>query len=304
MGNQANKLAQGADVSPEEDSFEIDPAQLEWGDQIGSGITALVYYGKYKGREVAIKEINLDQGQAKTVIQHALKSFEREAEVWPRINHPNLVGLLGVQTSRMPLLLLSEYCAGGSLFQLLHNQPDIELSWSQRNKMLLDVALAVDYLHNFDPQIIHRDIKSLNLLLQNFVMDTTDEPMVQLSDFGFARVKGSEEWGKMTKQAGTFHWMAPEVVQGNYNEKADIFSYAMISYEVACRRVPFEKLAATAAIMNFYKGKRPGLDEISESSDELRAQLEELLTKCWAQDPSQRPSATECVAMVKALKDE
>merc|ERR1719428_2429948 len=122
------------------------------------------------------------------------------------------------------------------------------------------MASAATHLHNFDPPIIHRDLKSLNLLLTEPVADQHVCPFVKLCDFGFARVH--EELlavgAPMTKGAGTSHWMAPEVYLGtNYSEKADIFSFAMIMYETISRHVPFEKLDPTAASRNISTAARP-----------------------------------------------
>merc|ERR1719223_1913625 len=98
----------------------------------------------------------------------------------------------------------------------------------------------MEYLHNFSPQIIHRDLKSLNLLLRDEVKSNKDRPFVKVSDFGVARMK-EEEWGQMTVGAGTQHWMAPEVFKGgDYDEKVDIYSFSMVLFEVICREVPFE----------------------------------------------------------------
>merc|ERR1719456_1524595 len=163
----------------------------------------------------------------------------------------------------MPLRLCLEYCRGGSLFELLHNNWQIPLSWRQRLKVLMDTSSATDYLHNFTPPIIHRDLKSLNLLLLDPVVDQHTKPNVKLADFGFARMREevltASGWSSpMTKGAGTSHWMAPEVSTGtDYTEKADTFSFAMITYEVICRHVPFERLDATAASRKINAGERP-----------------------------------------------
>jgi len=109
--------------------------------------------------------------------------------------------------------IITEYCAGGCCFELLHNCDHIDLSWVQQHKMCTDVALAMDYLHKFNPQIIHRDLKSLNLLLAEPIVSSVDIPRVKVSDFGLSRMNDTadEDWGRMTKAAGTCHWMAPEV---------------------------------------------------------------------------------------------
>merc|ERR1712187_1099942 len=101
----------------------------------------------------------------------------------------------------------------------------------------------MNYLHRFNPQIIHRDLKSLTLLLDKPVSRTCQVPHVKVSDFGLARSKDQdpdEDWGRMTMNAGTNNWMAPEVIEGTrHDERVDIYSYAMVLWEIICRSIPF-----------------------------------------------------------------
>merc|ERR1719326_500783 len=95
--------------------------------------------------------------------------------------------------------------------------------------------------------VVHRDLKSLNLLLDQKVNDSKTTPHVKVSDFGLSKMKNNPDWGKMTKAAGTCHWMAPECFSGaSYNEKVDVYSYAMILFEMICREIPFEDVEPAA----------------------------------------------------------
>merc|ERR1719203_1156665 len=105
------------------------------------------------------------------------------------------------------------------------------------------------YLHSFDPAIIHRDLKSLNLMLVEAVKNKDSNPHIKLGDFGFARAKERE----MTQGVGTKHWMAPEVLRTTrYTEKADVFSFAM---------VPFEKVQPQAVAKMISSGQRPSVED-------------------------------------------
>jgi len=184
------------------------------------------------------------------------------------------------------LRLCLEYCDGGSLFELLHNSWSTPLSWCQRLDFLLQTASAGDYLHNVDPPIIHRDLKSLNLLLLKKVKSELDNPHIKLADFGFARCFDAT----MTQGAGTSHWRAPEVSSGtDYTEKADIFSFAMIAYEIVCRHVPFERLDSASASKQIQKGVRPDIGLYSAAL-QVPEGLIPLIVLCWDQDPLLRPS--------------
>ena len=137
-------------------------------------------------------------------------------------------------------MVVTEFCSGGCLFELLHNSDLFDLSWPQKGKMLMDVANAMNYLHSPEqgkPTVIHRDLKSLNILLLEPVMTLGDVPHCKVTDFGLSRITsdGSADFGTMTSAVGTCHWMAPEVLQSNhYDQKADVYSFGMIMFEVIC----------------------------------------------------------------------
>ena len=84
-------------------------------------------------------------------------------------------------------MVVTEFCSGGCLFELLHNSDLFDLSWPQKGKMLMDVANAMNYLHSPEqgkPTVIHRDLKSLNILLLEPVMTLGDVPHCKVTDFG------------------------------------------------------------------------------------------------------------------------
>lgn len=201
--------------------YEVNPSDLTMGVKVGTGCTAEVYRGTFKDGVVAIKQIDWNKSRMGVKEQRA---FDREVAIMPRVNHENLVRMIGVTSLTRPFRIVTEFCAGGCCFELLHNCDHIELVWKQQVKMCMDVASAMDYLHKFNPQIIHRDLKSLNLLLSTPVLSSQTVPLVKVSDFGLSRMKdqaADEEWGKMTIAAGTCHWMAPEVFTGTrYDEKS------------------------------------------------------------------------------------
>lgn len=276
-------------------SWEINEADLELINQIGEGTTATVFMGKLRGKIVAVKEIRAlqDEFDGATV-----QSVQRELRVLSRVNHPNILRFIGLVEKCMPLQLVLEYCAGGSLFELLHNCWSVPLSWKQRLKFLSDTAMATDYLHNFDPPIVHRDLKSLNLMLLEPVSDQFVAPHIKLADFGFARVQERA----MTQGVGTKHWMAPEVLSGTeYTDKADVFSFAMVAYEVVCRHVPFERLDPTSVARLTKEGKRPDLQDDTIVPKEVPLGLIDLIMMCWDQNPEARPAFADIVTKVQGI---
>ncbi|CAL1136290.1 unnamed protein product [Cladocopium goreaui] len=240
---------------------EIPSCELIATKCIGSGVTSEVYQGHWNriGRVVAIKMIT-DRCAFRTDEQLA---FAREMKVLTQVQHENLVTFYGVCINSPPLRIVTEFCEGGACFELLHNSDDVDLIWPQQIKMCKDVAAAMYYLHTFDPMIIHRDLKSLNLLLDRPVYGPTDVPSVKVCDFGVAKLQREGEWGQMTAQAGTKHWMAPEMWRGTrYDEKVDVFSYAMVIYEIVCREVPFEEEEPADVGKYTLAGVRPDMDAV------------------------------------------
>jgi len=282
--------------APDDAPEDIDPVDLVLGETVGTGKTAEVFRGTLRGQVVAIKELTkLRHMDAKDQV-----SFNREVSILARVAHPHLVQLHGVTWSSRPLRIVTEFCGGGTCFDLLHNTLKVKLDWNQRLKICYDVASGMDYLHCFTPQIIHRDLKSLNLLLQNPIRAVNDMPQVKVSDFGLSRMKDPDAaWGKMTNQVGTLHWMAPEVFLGSdYNEKADIYSYAMVLFEIICRDVPFRQEDPANIGRLTSKGVRPDLRVVPTHCPDM---FRGLMIMCWAHTPAERPSFHRILAILREI---
>ncbi|KAH0486999.1 MAG: hypothetical protein KVP17_003354 [Porospora cf. gigantea B] len=198
----------------------IDYADIVLHEKLGHGATADVYRGTWRGTEVAVKNL-------KTTNSDQMAHLLRELAIMVRLRHPNIVLLMGCSYS--PLSVVTECCRGGTLFSLLHPKdgPSPRLGLPLKRKIALDVALGCLYLHSLEPKIIHRDLKSLNILLTDHVAAHTkpDSVSAKVADFGLSRNLRAEcthEGGP----AGTYHWMAPEVLQGGkYDEKVSARSH-------------------------------------------------------------------------------
>jgi len=283
--------------------YELDLGRIRKCERIGQGITADVYLGWMDGNiKVAIKEIDFN----KTAMgERQQLAFDREVAIMAKVRHPNLVLFHGVVSVSRPFRIITEFCGGGCCFEFLHNSDEeVELAWGQQHKMCLDVARAIDYLHSFNPKIIHRDLKSLNLLLADPIVRPTDMPNVKVSDFGLSRMQdtagdGGETWGKMTNAAGTCHWMAPEVCSGTmYDEMVDVYSYSMIMFEVICREIPFEEEEPANVSALILNGDRPDLEAVPPDAP---AVLRSLMIRGWNQDPKARPTFRSIVGELNAL---
>ena len=167
----------------------------------------------------------------------------------------------------------------------------------------MDVAKGMNYLHSCSPVIVHRDLKSLNILLSEKVDDEFDTPIIKIADFGMARIRENvEETTVMTANAGTYHWMAPEVLGGHcYTEKVDVYSFAIVMYEVLTRTIPFEEtgLDPMKIALAVAKGRRPGLQFVPESTP---AELTALMQSCWDPVPESRPSMEHIIDKLKTIR--
>ena len=132
-----------------------------------------------------------------------MKDVKREVLTLIGLRHPNLVLFMGIYNSNDTFCVLTEFCAGGNLFSLLHEKQNIKLSWKQRYKMTIQIVKGMNYLHSFNPPIIHRDLKSLNILLSEEITGPNDFVSVKISDFGLARAQINNE-EMMTSYTGTF----------------------------------------------------------------------------------------------------
>lgn len=285
----APEISQGA--------CEINAGDMQVHENIGTGRSAEVFRGTYNGKVVAIKQFIKNRWlDPKEQVR-----FTREVSILFKCKHENLVQLIGATFTIQPYTIVMEYCAGLTLFELVHTQIELELAWVQQIKMCNDVAAGMHYLHSLSPTIIHRDLKSLNLLLTQKIECETDVPMVKVTDFGMGRMKesGADSWGKMTKEAGTLHWMAPEVFDcTEYDEKVDVYSYAMVLFEIICREVPFDEEDPIRIGILVVRGGRPDMEAVPPDCPPL---LESLMVSCWAGNPQERPSFESIVCTLGSV---
>ncbi|KAF8405002.1 hypothetical protein HHK36_009897 [Tetracentron sinense] len=198
---------------------------------IGEGGYGIVYLGVLEDNtQVAVKNLLNNRGQAE-------KEFKVEVEAIGRVRHKNLVRLLGYCAEGAHRMLVYEYVDNGNLEQWLHGDvgPYSPLSWEIRMNIILGTAKGLMYLHEgLEPKVVHRDVKSSNILL-----DKHWNPKV--SDFGLAKLLGSERSYVTTRVMGTFGYVAPEYAStGMLNEKSDVYSFGILIMEIISGRNPVD----------------------------------------------------------------
>ncbi|CAM0946183.1 unnamed protein product [Alopecurus aequalis] len=268
------------DVAESEISWE----DLHIGERIGLGSYGEVYHADWNGTEVAVKKF-LDQD----VSGVALEQFRCEVRIMSRLRHPNVVLFLGYVTQPPNLSILTEYLPRGSLYRLLH-RPNSKVDETRRLKMALDVAKGMNYLHSSHPTIVHRDLKSPNLLVdKNWV--------VKVSDFGMSRLK-HHTFLSSKSTAGTPEWMAPEVLRNEpANEMCDVYSFGVILWELATCRVPWSGLNPMQVV-----GAVGFQNRRLEIPKEVDPQVASIIYSCWDNDPSERPSFSQLLSPLKKLQ--
>ncbi|KAF8693381.1 hypothetical protein HU200_038771 [Digitaria exilis] len=212
---------------------ELETATGMFSDEnvIGEGGYGIVYHGVLEnGTQVAVKNLLNNRGQAE-------KEFKVEVEAIGRVRHKNLVRLLGYCAEGNQRMLVYEYVNNGNLEQWLHGEvgPVSPLTWENRMKIILGTAKGLMYLHEgLEPKVVHRDVKSSNILLDKHWN-------ARLSDFGLAKLLGSERSYVTTRVMGTFGYVAPEYAgTGMLNETSDIYSFGILIMEIISGRVPVD----------------------------------------------------------------
>uniref|UniRef100_A0A368UHH2 Cysteine-rich receptor-like protein kinase 2 n=1 Tax=Glycine max TaxID=3847 RepID=A0A368UHH2_SOYBN len=190
-------------------------------NKLGEGGFGAVYKGTLKnGKIVAIKKLVLGKSSKME------DDFESEVKLISNVHHRNLVRLLGCCTKGQERILVYEYMANSSLDKFLFGDKGV-LNWKQRYDIILGTARGLAYLHEeFHVSIIHRDIKTANILLD-------DDLQPKIADFGLARLLPRDRSHLSTKFAGTLGYTAPEyAMQGQLSEKADTYSYGIVVLEI------------------------------------------------------------------------
>lgn len=190
--------------------------------KLGEGGFGPVFKGRLEdGREIAVKKLSQNSNQGK-------KEFENEAKLLARVQHRNVVNLLGYCTRGAEKLLVYEYISNESLDKFLFKTGRREeLDWKRRYDIIGGIARGLLYLHEDSHScIIHRDIKASNILLD-------DKWAPKIADFGMARLFSEDQTHVNTRVAGTNGYMAPEyVMHGHLSVKADVFSFGVLILEL------------------------------------------------------------------------
>ncbi|KAI4303134.1 hypothetical protein MLD38_038803 [Melastoma candidum] len=262
--------------------YEILWEDLTIGEQVGQGSCGTVYHALWYGSDVAVKVFSKQEYSDDVIL-----AFRQEVALMKRLRHPNILLFMGAVTCPQRLCIVTEFLPRGSLFRLLQRSTG-KLDWRRRVHMALDIARGVNYLHHCNPPIVHRDLKSSNLLVDK-------NWNVKVADFGLSRLK-HETYLTTKTGKGTPQWMAPEVLRNEpSDEKSDVYSYGVILWELTTEKIPWDNLNSMQVI-----GAVGFMDQRLDIPSDVDPQWSSLIQSCWQSDPHNRPTFQE---IMESLKD-
>ncbi|GFZ07051.1 PAS domain-containing protein tyrosine kinase family protein [Actinidia rufa] len=261
---------------------EIHWEDLHLQEEIGQGSFAVVHRGIWNGSDVAIKVyFGSDYSEG------TLLDYKKEIDIMRRLRHPNVLLFMGAVYSRErdKLAIVTEFLprqpqtftdynmltwvASSKYFTRTTNQLDIR----RRLRMALDVARGMNYLHRRNPPIVHRDLKTSNLLVDK-------NWNVKVGDFGLSRLKNATFLTAKSGR-GTPQWMAPEVLRNEpSNEKSDVFSFGVILWELMTESIPWKHLNSFQVV-----GVVGFMDRRLDLPENLDARASSIIRDCWQSNP-------------------
>ncbi|GAM20267.1 hypothetical protein SAMD00019534_034420 [Acytostelium subglobosum LB1] len=240
--------------------------------EIGKGHFSKVLRGVWKQKEVAVKKLNLIKDKGK---EEMMNEFKAEVELLGSLQHPNLVNCYGYCLN--PMCIVMEFLPTGNLFDLIHSNRENRLDSTLILQFAYDIARGMQHLHSRN--IIHRDLKSSNLLLDKHYN-------IKIADLGIAR---ETSFTQTMTTIGTVAWTAPEILRHeSYNHKADVYSYGIVLWELLTGEEPYAGIPPmNAGILVASKALRPELPDTCDPN------WRKLVVWCWAEDPNKRPTFTD-----------
>eukprot|EP01025_Chloroclados_australasicus_P024355 TRINITY_DN2444_c0_g2_i1.p1 TRINITY_DN2444_c0_g2~~TRINITY_DN2444_c0_g2_i1.p1 ORF type:complete len:470 (-),score=52.48 TRINITY_DN2444_c0_g2_i1:1139-2548(-) len=254
----------------------INPHKLVLGRRLAVGGFAEVFIGKYEGTVVAIKRL---------FGENLANDFKQEVDILLRLRHPNLILFIGYCMSQNPqqFVIVSEYMSRGSLWDVIQKQK-IQLPTKGQRMIALSVARGMLYLHTRKPPILHLDLKSPNILLDQ-------QWRVKIADFGLSQIMGKGYISHVG--VGSPEWSSPEMLRGEtVDDKTDVYSYGVVLWELMTGEKPWEGKNSFSIVAQVgYQGQR--LDTPLQGDPFLV----ELFEMCTQQEPQKRPSFKEIMEM-------
>ncbi|KAI7835430.1 hypothetical protein COHA_010676 [Chlorella ohadii] len=296
---------------------DLTPWEVKYSDltilrPLGEGSYGKVYLASMRETLCAIKLLlNAEDAAAAvksgdstiSLSSPVMQALQKECGLMASLRHPNVVLFLGLCYS--PPAIVTEYCSRGSLFDCLRAASQAEgaatqLSWTRRLNMALDAAKGVLALHSHSPPMVHRDLKSPNLLVDQGWR-------VKICDFNLSKL--IEESTRSSSVGGMLNprWLAPEVLTGGSATAAsDVFSFGVVLWELLTWAIPWEGVNAFQLVFMVSSGDRLAMPALEALPGKLpdRAVYDSyvaLVRRCWAQDAANRPTFGDIIAELRNI---
>ncbi|EFA82228.1 ankyrin repeat-containing protein [Heterostelium album PN500] len=273
----------------------ISDGEIEYTEKLGAGSSGKVYKGLYKGKEVAIKVLK------SMTEDKEIQEFKKEFQIMSAIRSKHVVHFYGAVLEPKPCMVM-ENCSNGSLYHVMNNEK-LDIRWEKTFRFALETARGLDCLHSWNPQIVHRDLKSLNLLVN-------DKWEIKVCDFGLSRFNTGSNMETLAKMRGTMAYCAPEIYFGEqFSIKSDVYSIGMILWELVTRCVhgryerPFSEYTNLQhdfqiIIQTSKKALRPTIPA------ECPPKFAQLIRECWDAAFEKRPNCGEIIKRLESLEAE
>ncbi|KFZ52021.1 Tyrosine-protein kinase BTK, partial [Podiceps cristatus] len=264
-------------------SWEIDPKDLTFLKELGTGQFGVVKYGKWRGQyNVAIKMIR--EGSMSE------DEFIDEAKVMMNLSHEKLVQLYGVCTKQRPIFIITEYMANGCLLNFLR-ETRRRFQPAELLEMCKDVCEAMEYLES--KQFLHRDLAARNCLVN-------DQGIVKVSDFGLSRYVLDDEYTSSMGSKFPVRWSPPEVLlYSKFSSKSDIWAFGVLMWEVySLGKMPYERFNNSETTEHVIQGLR--LYRPQQASERVYA----IMYSCWHEKAEERPTFTALLGSIRDITDE
>ncbi|KAG6655465.1 hypothetical protein CIPAW_05G218600 [Carya illinoinensis] len=268
-------------------------------NKVGQGGFGPVFKGQLpNGQRIAVKRLSKSSGQG-------IEELENEVKLIAKLQHRNLVKMLGCCIQGEEKMLIYEYMSNKSLNNFIFDPTrSSSLNWSKRFEIIIGIARGILYLHHDSRlRIIHRDLKTSNILLD-------DEMNPKISDFGMARIfKGDQIQDRTNRVVGTYGYMSPEyAVFGKFSTKSDVFSFGVILLEIVSGKknsgsyMEHPSLTLIGHVWELWREDR-ALDIVDSSINESYVPHEVLRSiqiglLCVQEDVRDRPDMLEVLLML------